>query len=99
MFRWPSLVLCSQFVQRVRGETGEVRGEVKRVKQLQKVNAFLDHIMGETVFDLKEVLKIARSEKFRLSMKELLEAITVKLRDRYRLCFVLSPMTQYFLES
>ena len=88
------MIVCSQHINKVLGLP-----TVNRLEQIGRINTFVDHIIQRPIYDLKQVLKIARSDRFNLNMNEQIEAITVKLKNKYRQCLIVNPLTQYFLES
>jgi hypothetical protein len=73
--------------------------ESNRINRLEKINIFLEAAVKEKVYDLKQLLKIARSHKFKLSADEQMEAITLRLKEKLKQCLVLNPLTDYFLTT
>lgn len=56
-------------------------------------------MLKDRIYDLKQVLKIARSHKFKLSADEQMETITLKIKERLRRCLVVHPLTEYFMKT
>ena len=63
------------------------------------MEATVDRIIKEPVYDLKQMLKIARSKEYHLSMEEQVQVITVRIRERVRKCMAVVPLASYILES
>lgn len=43
---------------------------MNRLKQLEKIDNFINSVVKEKIYDLKHVLKLARSHKFKLTTEE-----------------------------
>ena len=75
--KYPNVVICSEFFKNGSEDNSQYN---KRWRQIEKINHFTDHVIQERIYDVKQVLKLARSHRFKLNLGEQVEAICIQMK-------------------